>query len=468
MGANIKTNEIKYRRVDSENGYLTNEGEIRYYKQVQENDVLNNNLLGDFNELGNYVIKKSVIEELISVTKIMQYSYDKITFCTSLNKIKNYGNLEFAIKIVLNDPEKDQATAFLELLEPVNKVNGFYQNTNAVLIATYVDVADKTFLGKVCVAFNMKNKDDVKGGKKYQESIDDIIARKDYLEALKRISNSSMNKVEKEFYQKRISILMKSESGKEIIKILDLEIARLNNLFLNKRSASYYKVMNELLDRIIESKGKKILYNDKDLMDKLQSAQETYLQDMNNIRRKTLVIYENTMPTAEAKTIAKRQVQQQRDNEASIKPFVQAKNKDNILSKTKSNKKNKDSDITLNNVKLKRDNVELNKSNLSNIVDGLLSNNSGTTPFKEVDNIVSTLLEKEKEQENDVIVEEIKLVEIPKNQNVAKNIITNLANFVAENEQDVNQEEIIQVETKPAKKEINIFFGDEDKIENEN
>ena len=47
MSSNV---QLQYKRVDIEGGVLVDPAEINYYKQVQSNDVLNNYMLGDFNE----------------------------------------------------------------------------------------------------------------------------------------------------------------------------------------------------------------------------------------------------------------------------------------------------------------------------------------------------------------------------------------------------------------------------------
>ena len=44
----------KYLRKDYENGYMSDATLIEYYKKVQEIDIINNLLIGDYNNKGEY------------------------------------------------------------------------------------------------------------------------------------------------------------------------------------------------------------------------------------------------------------------------------------------------------------------------------------------------------------------------------------------------------------------------------
>ena len=95
---NEQDNE-RYIRRDTQGGFLYNKSDINYYKQVQNLDVIRNLLLGDFNGKGNYVLSKGIIDELVSMKKVYQYSFGATTFCQSMNDVGEFGKLNFAIKI---------------------------------------------------------------------------------------------------------------------------------------------------------------------------------------------------------------------------------------------------------------------------------------------------------------------------------------------------------------------------------
>lgn len=276
--------EFEYRRPDIEGGVLTDPAEIDYYKQVQANDVIQNQLLGDFNNKGNYVVKKEIVGELLNLTKLMQHSYGKTLFCTSLEQVKTFGYLEFAIKIEKNQPTKGQAFATLELLEPINRVGGYYQNINTVLLATYTDTFNAEFIEKVYRAFNIVS-DDFKGRKKInEEDIKEILERKNYLLALQKLMAVNLADTERKFFEERMDALGKSVFGKSILVKFQLEMNKLNKIFLNKNNPNYYTNLNQLLDKLIEENRKGI---DKDLLEKLINIQKIYIKEYDTARVKS-------------------------------------------------------------------------------------------------------------------------------------------------------------------------------------
>jgi hypothetical protein len=287
----------QYKRPDIEGGVLTDAQEIAYYRHIQSSDVRNNLLLGDFNQNGHYIVKKEIVSELIELTKVMQHSYGKTLFCTSLKEIGEHGTLEFAVKIERLEGKK--AVASLELLEGINKIGGYYQNINTVLLATYTDSYDLNFLSKVYKAFHVISKeDDYKGRKKLEtEQMKEIIARKDYLLSLQKISQLSLSDTEKQFYEERIAALSKSgEYGKSILLRLQLQANKISKLFLNPNDPNYYQKMNQLLDKVLEEKE----VVNKTVLEQLNKAKQTYIQaqqaillkvkqDLLNANKKTLL-----------------------------------------------------------------------------------------------------------------------------------------------------------------------------------
>jgi|LGVE01.1.fsa_nt_gb hypothetical protein len=267
-----------YKRADIEGGEINDPVEIGYFKAVQANDVIENKLLGDYNENGNYIIKKVIVSELINVTKLMQHSYGKTLFCTSVKEAGKYGLLQFAVKINKNSPKAGEATATLELLEPIDRIGGYYQNINTSLIAQYTAGYTKSFLQEVYKAFAIILKeDDYKGRKKIEDTMEEIIARKDYLTALQKLSNMKLSQTEKAFYESRIKALKKSgEAGKIILNELNSEIDKIAKLFLDPKQPNYFKKMNELLDKVLQS-NKKITNNE--LQEELDNAKLIYAKE---------------------------------------------------------------------------------------------------------------------------------------------------------------------------------------------
>ena len=178
-------NSERYVRRDIEGGYLYNKSEINYFRQVQKLEVANNLMLGDYNQNGIYTLNAEMLQQLIGLTKVYQYSFGSNMFCQSLDDIEGYGKIDFAIKIVKDYPTKGKTTAILELLEPIDKANGYYTNTNTVQIDFYTAPDTNTFVIDVLKRFNIiSNKDSGLVAKKH-EDIDLIVARKKYEELRK-------------------------------------------------------------------------------------------------------------------------------------------------------------------------------------------------------------------------------------------------------------------------------------------
>ena len=133
----------KYVRPDVQGGFLYNKDEIDYYKQAQQVDVIDNLMLGDFNKKGAYVMDKGIIDELVKLTKIYQYSFGSTTFCQSAIDVGGYGYIDFAIKMRSNKAE-GTVSASLQVLETIDRANGYYQNTNSATIALHTFFQEPT------------------------------------------------------------------------------------------------------------------------------------------------------------------------------------------------------------------------------------------------------------------------------------------------------------------------------------
>ncbi len=282
MSIKPENKDTVYNRIDIDGGKITDPTEIAKYKNTQRIDVIENYLLGDFNESGGYILAEDLMKELVVMPKILRYNYNKTNFASSL-EIKGFGRIEFAIKVYVDTPIKGEATAALTLLEPINKVNGYYQNTNSVALALYKGLADESFISNVFESFNLKTEEDETDGsdgdgKKIVDiqdikDIPTITARKRYLLSVKDKLSKSLNVIEKEYYTSRMELLKKDPSiGLVILEEVALQEAKIKDLFLQgEGSGSIYKDLNELLDSVIE--------NHPDEMAKLDPEIKTSLND---------------------------------------------------------------------------------------------------------------------------------------------------------------------------------------------
>lgn len=243
----------RYARADVHGGYLYNKSEIDYFKQTQALDVVSNLMLGDFNKKGLYMINEEVIKELVKLKKVYQYSFGSTTFCQSMNDVGGYGKIDFAIKIRSNN-QNGITTATLQLLETIDRANGYYQNTNTASIATYSAKESNSFIVDMLKYFNVVSKKDegLLRKDKNEEDVDLIIARKKYEDLLKKGSEEKIDLAFKSLYEKRLKILAKSAVGKKILAELNSETYKINGWFVKEGMPGYYKYLNQVLDGLYE------------------------------------------------------------------------------------------------------------------------------------------------------------------------------------------------------------------------
>lgn len=284
----VENNENeRYARADVQGGYLYNKSEIDYFKQTQAIDVMHNLMLGDFNKKGTYVINKGIIDQLVKVKKVYQYSFGSTTFCESAQDIGGYGKIDFAIKM-RNNTQNKTITATLQLLETIDRANGYYQNTNTASIAVYTAPESNTFVVDMLKYFNVvsKKEDGFLRKEKDEENVDLIIARKKYEELLKNNVLGKLDDLSKALFEKRIKLLSKSEVGKKILAKFNTETYKINGWFLKEGMPGYYRYLNQVLDGLLEVHSAEVL-QDVALTAGLRKASESFALDAGKLSEMT-------------------------------------------------------------------------------------------------------------------------------------------------------------------------------------
>lgn len=253
-------NAERYIRKDSDGGFIYNKSEINYYKEVQKLEIANNLMLGDYNQNGVYTINQELIQQLIQTTKVYQYSFGNNMFCQSLTDIENFGKIDFAIKIVKDQPEVGTTTAILQLLEPIDKANGYYTNTNIAQLDVYSAKDTNTFVVDVLKKYNVVSKKDAGLiAKKHEDSIDLIILRKKFEDMRKNLLDDRVEEIYKNNFNKKLKLLSKSPVGKKILDEFNKQSYKINGWFVKEGMKGYYKTMDELLQSIIDKNKASVL-----------------------------------------------------------------------------------------------------------------------------------------------------------------------------------------------------------------
>ena len=123
----------QYLKPDSELGYVEDMAEIEFLKFNNLRHSILGCMLGDFDELGSYVVSPEVVKELISMEKYIVETYDNIELCRSTLKLDK--QISFIVTL-----EGNKAT--LSLIEKLNYEanftlnSGTYSNINEYVLDT--------------------------------------------------------------------------------------------------------------------------------------------------------------------------------------------------------------------------------------------------------------------------------------------------------------------------------------------
>ena len=116
----------QYLKPDSALGYIEDTAEIEYLKMNNLRHTVLGCMLGDFDEVGNYVVSPDVVKELISMEKYIVEVYDNIELCRSELKLDK--QISFMVTF-----EGNRAT--LALVEKMN-----YEANFAINSGSYSDI----------------------------------------------------------------------------------------------------------------------------------------------------------------------------------------------------------------------------------------------------------------------------------------------------------------------------------------
>ena len=217
-------------------------------------NVIKNDLLGDYNENGKYIINEKVILELLKLEKNKRSTFNNSIFCTSY--MPGYGEITFELELKKQD---NNGIAVIYVLEKVDKINGYIQNTIKTQIAIYKDVLTPDFIDRSFEGFNIKKNDDQEQKElnpdDFKSSLNTYIgARKHFMDLLDNATADDYNDMYQQYFNQRIAILKEdgSEYAKLVLKNYSAEYEKIKDYFLKNEGAVDYKALNELLDKCFE------------------------------------------------------------------------------------------------------------------------------------------------------------------------------------------------------------------------
>lgn len=255
-------------------------------------DIFKNNLLGEYDDNGNYEIAPQIMNELIGLKKERKNFYDNSMFC--VGNLLGFGEISFEIYYDKSQDQYSNTTVYLYVLEDVDKINGYLQNTIKTKIAEFSST-NSDFIEETYAKFNVtdETQDDDEGREK--KTLDDleledsyILAKKAYMLLLGKLSEEKVLDAYGKYFTARLTTLTKldNEFSNAVLQNFNKKYELIENIFLKEKN---YKALNELLDSCIENvSGTKEIYIDQEKIfyDLMKEHLDTFTESVNDLNDK--------------------------------------------------------------------------------------------------------------------------------------------------------------------------------------
>ena len=260
-------------------------------------DVIKNNLLGSYDDEGNYFLSRPVIEELLKLYKLKKSSFGNSIFC--IGTLLGYGEIVFEVAFNKKTNDGKNAKATLYVLEGVDKINGYLQNTIKTKLAEYVsDVSN--FVEEAYKYFRITLKqiddsDDESDEGRERKIVDDekldasfILAKMQFSRLLDKLLDDKFLDAYGKYFSFRLSALTKlnNEFSNTILDSFNSQYKLIENTFLQEKN---YKMLNELLDKCIEEvsgTNEKFVDQEKEFNEKTKPALDAFIENYNKLSGK--------------------------------------------------------------------------------------------------------------------------------------------------------------------------------------
>lgn len=220
-------------------------------------DVIQNNLLGSYDSEGKYTIAPQIVEELIKMNKLKKTVFGNSIFC--VGNLLGYGEIVFELLFDSKTRGNSFAQATIYVLEEVDKINGYLQNTIKTKLETFSHAVDG-FIEETYKHFNIVSEEDDEDDDEGKERklLDDlnnedsfIIAKKQYSLLLEKLLSDKYLDAYGKYFTSRMSALTRlgNDFCVAVLDSFNRQYQLIDNVFLYEKN---YKMLNELLDKAIE------------------------------------------------------------------------------------------------------------------------------------------------------------------------------------------------------------------------
>ena len=289
----------QYLKPDSALGYIEDSAEIEYLKMNNLRHTVLGCMLGDFDEVGNYVVSPDVVRELISMEKYIVESYDNIELCKSELKLDK--QISFMVTF-----EGNRAT--LALIEKMNyeanfAINsGSYSDINEYVLDT-VETSGEINRNALYLKWNIKSTqgnivDIFNCDDSVLEKFFGIVNRFKYLLKANTVlleKEEALEEVEAEYANEIFAILNHyPKLQKEVLKTIKTNLEEKKNA-VSVKKPYFAKTLNEVVENAIQKNiGVLEEKEQKEFVQEKRNAVVTL-----NIKREDILEVEKTTPETE-------------------------------------------------------------------------------------------------------------------------------------------------------------------------
>ncbi|MBR4270388.1 MAG: hypothetical protein IKQ31_01770 [Clostridia bacterium] len=237
-----------YERFDVDDGFITEQDDIAKLKAIHFQDIINNDLLGEYDAHGVYTIEEPILAELVTMEK----KIDAMTE-NGLEGRAFVGQKVFYFVITPAEKTGDgMAKCSLQLLERVPRMGGYYVDTIITTVATYEFDDDAYFIERAKEIFHF-HKYSTDGEVPNNGELVAISARHAYLHAVANSSANLSDDLEEVYFNMRIQLLNKYPELAFVLAEFSARRSKLDKFFLNSRLKFLY--LNQLLDMVLTSEA---------------------------------------------------------------------------------------------------------------------------------------------------------------------------------------------------------------------
>lgn len=272
----VPENKVEKVNKESPAGYLCRENgtvlfepeEIAYYKVEQQEQIIENLLLGEFDAEGKYVIDKPFLEELVKVKKVVREQFEDKYILTS--KLSEFGELKFTMQI--GNVENGKKVAVLKFVEMCFNFDED-REVFRTYVASYKDDDDQYFIQKVFKVFNIVKQEDYDGLEIDPEKLLLILNKFKTLSMLKSKRLDGVDYISNVYVDEILAILKKYPCKFSTFVLKKYyEFLKEMSAFIGK--PKYFIKIRKFLDKIMnESKNGE---TPKDLLEEIKKSREGY------------------------------------------------------------------------------------------------------------------------------------------------------------------------------------------------